>query len=135
MNSQYHHDLSGQPTPYWRNVFMVMDQFPGPMVYITSFDKPMRDIVGGRVFQAPAKTAAQRIVEETHRLSTAEEIRAEIKRVEAEGIRLFNAEEDRKSTLRMRSTPEDDQRLASLIASTVKAVVDAGSGKSKGGSN
>lgn len=135
MNSQYQHDLYGQPTPYWRNVFQVMRQLPSDLVHITSFDKPMRDVVGGRVFQAPAKTAAQRIVEETHRLSTPEEIQAEIKRVEAEGIRLFNTEEDRKSTLRMRSTPEDDQRLAGLIASTVKAVVDAGSGKSKGGSN
>jgi hypothetical protein len=137
---QYVQNTQGQ-TAYWANVNQTLISTPGffdenrqlkELVYITSLSKPMRGITGGRVFGATPKLAAQRIVEETHRLSTPEEVEAEAKRVEAEGRRLFHQEEERKTSLRMKSTPEDDQRMAGIVAAAVSSVVNS---KSKGGTN
>jgi hypothetical protein len=75
-----------QPIPYWAHVHSVAPTLPevpvrtaqgqifAPAVYITSLDDPLKGQVGGAVCSADRETAARRIVERSHRLSTDEEI-------------------------------------------------------------
>ena len=62
--------------PFWQFVHAMEASLPAGQdtIYVTSVENLLRGLKGGAVFEAPRKLAAQRIVENTHQLSTPAEI-------------------------------------------------------------
>jgi hypothetical protein len=60
---------------FWASVNKLADTLPNPS-FITSIEDETRGWVGGRVFPAEPKLAAQRVIEGTHKLSTEDEIKS-----------------------------------------------------------
>jgi hypothetical protein len=93
--------------------------------YITSIDNRRTGMVGGQVFPASAHNAANRLADGTHKKSTPEEIERYHRERDAEVTRLAKIEESRKNTMTIRSSPEDDGRLAGVVAAAVQAALGA----------
>lgn len=122
------HDRVGQATPYFRQIDaqyqLLAAQFPGKeTIHITSLEDPLRQMTGGRVFEVSLHTAAKRIVERTHQISTAEEIANEVAFRNSEIERLNTLEEKRKQTSILKPSEEQMASQASLVAVTVRAVL------------
>ena len=68
--------MATNQNPFWGFVRAMEASLPAGQetIYITSVENLLRGARGGVVFEAPRKLAAQRIVENRHRLSTPEEI-------------------------------------------------------------
>lgn len=91
--------------------------------HITSIENRKTGMVGGRVFEANAYNAASRLADGTHRESTPEEIERHTQERATEVARLQRIEELRKNTTIIRSSPEDDGRLAGVVAAAVQAAL------------
>ena len=91
--------------------------------HITSIENRKTGMVGGRVFEASAYNAASRLADGTHKESTPEEIERYHRGCDAEVARLAKIEEQRKNTMVIRSSPEDDGRLAGVVAAAVQAAL------------
>ncbi len=122
---------------YWNQVHeignQILAQFPGKeTVWVTSIEDPLRNITGGRVFETDVRQAAMRIVERTHRLSTEEEIVAELARDKAESARLKELEEQRKQQSILKPSEEQMAAQANLVGTVVKAVLQELRGGEKG---
>ena len=70
-------------------------QFPDGAVYLTSIEKKQRRMVGGRISVANPHVASLMLVQETHRLSTASEVRAWIEEQNHKGAKLVQLQAKR----------------------------------------
>jgi hypothetical protein len=101
--------------PYWQAVGKIEATLPaGEVVFITSIDKPL--MPGHRVgvtFECARRNAAMRIVDQTHRLSTPEEVKAyrEAQKQRAEALRV---EESLRQQKESRVVLVDRDRLREL---------------------
>jgi len=137
-------ERAGQPTPYYAMVAAVRDQFQTmntaavhkvggqvDTVYITSHQDLLRGMKGGVVSEAPPTNAAQRIAEKTHRLANDDEVTKYKAERQADVIRFAKLEEDRKRTVSLKPTDEENARTAAIVASAVQSVMQAQTGKAK----
>lgn len=68
---------------YWKQVGLLAEQLPaGEVVTLCSIDNEEKGTKAGAIVECERKLGAQRIVEKTHRLATAEEIAKELARSE-----------------------------------------------------
>ncbi len=63
---------------YWDKVNALAPQLPGETVWLMSVDNDIKNTKAGAVVECVRKLAAQRIVENTHRLAKPEEVEAHL---------------------------------------------------------
>jgi hypothetical protein len=135
-------ERAGQPTPYYAMVAAVREQFQTvnttavlkvngivDTVYITSHQDLLRGMNGGVVSEAPPTNAAQRVAEKTHRLATADEVTQYKAERQADVSRCAKLEEDRKRTVSLKPTDEENARTAAIVASAVQSVMQSQTGR------
>lgn len=122
---------AGSGSAYWEEVNQRQAEIKAELpkgaesVFITSLENRRKQMVGGRVFEATVRNAAMRLTEQTHRLSTPDEIQGHKDRNAAELVRLRELEEGRKNTLTIKPSTQDNERLAGVVAAAVATVMDS----------
>jgi len=101
--------------PYWQAVNKIEATLPaGETIFITSIDKPlMPGYQAGRTFECTRRNAAMRLVDQTHRLSTPEEIAA-YRAEQAKRVETLRVEESLRQQKETRVVLVDRDRLRAL---------------------
>lgn len=76
---------------YWQEVREIERGLP-EFVWITSLEDPKKGVVGGRIVEASAANAAERLHARSHRRATEEEIAAHLEKEDAARRKSFQSE-------------------------------------------
>ena len=81
------------------------------------------------MFEAPPSNAAERITQQSHRLSTADEVRRYKGERQADVDLFARREEARMRTTSLKPTEEENARTAAIVASAVQSVMQSQTGR------
>ena len=96
---------------YWNNVKATAGNIQEEFPWVMSLDSREKNTTAGTVTQCDRMLAAARIVDKTHRLATAEEVRAH----QQKSINKANADLDRARRRAPRVTMVDPQRIFTAV--------------------
>ena len=135
-------ERAGQPSRYYEMVAKVRAELQNTespsvvksngrldTVYITSIENLLHNGKGGVVFEAPPSNAAERITQQSHRLSTADEVRRYKGERQADVDLFARREEARMRTTSLKPTEEENARTAAIVASAVQSVMQSQTGR------